>query len=189
MRSWFKICMLALCWSVGAQAQNVALKTNVLHWATLSLNLEPEVAVGKKSTLALGISYNPWTFSDNRKWKHIRVQPEYRYWICRPFGGHFLGLHASYTRFNVGNVSLPFGMMPDLKTNRVQGNEWAIGLGYGYHWILSPHWSIEAEAGVGFSHADFDEYLCQTCGDYLGSRHTNRFLPTKLSVSFVYVIH
>ncbi len=23
------------------------------------------------------------------------------------------------------------------------------GLGYGYHWILSRHWSLEAELGVG----------------------------------------
>lgn len=188
MRSRFKIWLLALCLSAGAQAQKVALKTNVFHWATLSLNVEPEVIVGKKSTMALGISYNPWTFSENRKWRHLRVQPEYRYWICRPFGGHFLGLHASYTRFNVGNVNLPFGIFPDLEKNRLQGNEWAVGLGYGYHWILSSHWSMEAEVGLGFSHADFDRYQCQTCGDFLNSKHTNRFLPTKLAVSFVYVI-
>lgn len=180
--------VVSVFWTVNTYAQHVALKTDVVNWATLSLNIEPEVRVGKKSTLALGLSYNPWTFAENRKWRHLRVQPEYRYWICRPFGGHFLGLHASYTRFNVGRVDLPFGMLPALAENRVQGNEWAVGLGYGYHWILSDYWSIEAELGLGFSHACFDEYLCQVCGDYLGSRHTNRFVPTKLSVSFIYVI-
>lgn len=170
------------------QAQDLVVKTDLTNWATLSLNVEPEVRVGKKSTLALGISYNPWTFAENRKWRHLRVQPEYRYWICRPFGGHFLGLHASYTRFNVGRVDFPGHFLPALAENRVQGNEWAVGIGYGYHWILSTRWSFEAEVGLGFSHADFDEYRCETCGDYLGSRHTNRFMPTKLSLSFIYVI-
>lgn len=172
----------------AVQAQKIALKADVLNYATASLHLEPEVVVGHKSTLALGISYNPWTFADNMKWRHLRVQPEYRYWLCRPFGGHFLGLHASYTRFNVGNVSLPFNWLPILNDNRVQGNEWAVGVGYGYHWILTPHWSMEAEVGVGYSHADFDRYECQKCGDHLEKRHTNRFMPTKLALSFIYII-
>ena len=91
------LCLLGLCgWFVAVQAQTVALKTDLVNWATASLNLEPEVKVGRKSTMALGLSWNPWTFSDNKKWRHLRVQPEYRYWICRPFGGHFLGLHAAF---------------------------------------------------------------------------------------------
>ncbi len=182
------LCLLGLCgWFVAVQAQTVALKTDLVNWATASLNLEPEVKVGRKSTMALGLSWNPWTFSDNKKWRHLRVQPEYRYWICRPFGGHFLGLHASYTRFNAGGVSLPFGLWPKLEDQRVQGNEWAVGLGYGYHWILSRHWSLEAELGLGYSFADFDAYECRKCGDKLEERTTHRFVPTKLSVSFIYV--
>jgi hypothetical protein len=188
-RKYFISLVAFFCLCLGgttARAQKVALKANVLNYATATLHLEPEVAVGQKSTLALGVSYNPWTFSDNKKWRHLRVQPEYRYWLCRPFGGHFLGLHASYTRFNMGNVDLPF--LPVLENNRIQGNEWAVGIGYGYHWILSSHWSMEAEIGVGYSHADFDRYECQKCGDHLEERHTNRFAPTKLALSFIYVI-
>lgn len=190
MKRRYSISLLALiCLCLGGargMAQKVALKANVLNYAMASLNLEPEVAVGKKSTMVLGVTYNPWTFSDNKKWRHLRVQPEYRYWLCRPFGGHFLGLHASYTRFNMGNVDLP--ILPVLENNRIQGNEWAVGIGYGYHWILSSHWSMEAEVGVGYSHADFDRYECQKCGDRLETRHTNRFAPTKLALSFIYVI-
>lgn len=74
-----------------------------------------------------------------------------------------------------------------LEDQRVQGNEWAVGLGYGYHWILSRHWSLEAELGLGYSFADFDAYECRKCGDKLEERTTHRFVPTKLSVSFIYV--
>ena len=69
------LCLLGLCgWFVAVQAQTVALKTDLVNWATASLNLEPEVKVGRKSTMALGLSWNPWTFSDNKKWRHLRVQ-------------------------------------------------------------------------------------------------------------------
>lgn len=87
---------LLLFGQLSGKAQTFALKTDVLNWATASFNIEPEVRVGDNSTLALGLSWNPWTFKEstaNRKWRHLRVQPEYRYWFCRPFGGHFLGLH------------------------------------------------------------------------------------------------
>lgn len=182
---------LLLIGQLSGRAQTFALKTDVLNWATASFNIEPEVRVGDNSTLALGLSWNPWTFKEstaNRKWRHLRVQPEYRYWFCRPFGGHFLGLHASYTRFNAGNVELPFGLYPKLADQRVQGNEWSVGIGYGYHWILSPRWSIEAEVGLGYSHASFDAYDCMKCGDLRGHECTNRFVPTKLSVSVIYMI-
>lgn len=85
---------LLLFGQLSGKAQTFALKTDVLNWATASFNIEPEVRVGDNSTLALGLSWNPWTFKEstaNRKWRHLRVQPEYRYWFCRPFGGHFLG--------------------------------------------------------------------------------------------------
>lgn len=123
------IVMLLLFCSASASAQTVALKTDLLNWATLSMNIEPEVRVGKKSTLALGLSYNPWTFRDNKKWRHFRVQPEYRYWICRPFGGHFLGLHASYTRFNVGGVKAFFQSLYPYR--RQPGAGQRVGCGFG----------------------------------------------------------
>ena len=41
--------------------------------------------------------------------------------------------------------------------------------------------------GLGYSFADFDAYECRKCGDKLEERTTHRFVPTKLSVSFIYV--
>lgn len=176
------------CFAFASQAQVFALKTDVSGWATTSMNIEPEVKLGDRSTLALGVSYNPWTFSSNKKWKHLRVQPEYRYWLCRAFSGHFFGLHASYTRFNVGGVDLPFGIFPKLEDQRVQGNEYAVGIGYGYHWIISRRWSFEAEIGLGYSHSDFEAYECRKCGDKLEKRSVDKFLPTKFSLSFIYML-
>lgn len=174
-----------------AKAQTFALKTDLVKWGTASLNIEPEVKLGKRSTLALGVSWNPWTFKEeekNMKWKHLLVQPEYRYWFCNAFEGHFLGLHPFYARFNVGNVKLPFGMVEDLQHRRYQGNLFGAGVGYGYHLVLGNRWSFEAEIGLGLGYADYGKYCWKKCGLKLEEDSRLMFMPTKLSLSFVYII-
>ena len=52
--------LLAVCCWAGASAQQVAVKTNLLYWATATPNVGAEVAVGKHSTLGFSANYNPW---------------------------------------------------------------------------------------------------------------------------------
>ena len=81
-----------------------------------------------------------------------------------------------------------FRLWPKLEDQRVQGNEWAVGLGYGYHWILSRHWSLEAELGLGYSFADFDAYTsAASVATSWKSAPPTVSCPPKLSVSFIYV--
>ena len=60
-------------------AQKIAVKSNLLGWATTTPTLGAEIGLDDRWTLNTHIYYNPFTFKDNRKWKHIRVQPEVRY--------------------------------------------------------------------------------------------------------------
>ena len=84
-------CMaLLLFLPVRTAAQDMAVKTNAVGWATVSPNIAFEYRVARKWTLDLSLSYNPFTFGDNKKWRHVAVQPEARYWLCAPFGGHFV---------------------------------------------------------------------------------------------------
>ena len=169
-------------------AQRFALKTDVVKWATASFNLEPEVRVGKKSTVALALSYNPWTFGDNRKWKHLWVQPEYRYWLCAPFSGHFIGGHILYTHYNAGNVDLPFGVWSGLEQNRYQGDLVGAGFVYGYHWMLTTRFSLEAAVGIGYGFTRYKYYECPTCGAYKGTQNKHLLMPTRAAISLVYVL-
>lgn len=89
-------------------APKIAVKTNLLYDATSTFNLGFEFGLGKKWTLDVSGNYNPWTFSENRKMKHWLIQPEIRWWICRRFSGHFLGLHSHYAQYNMGGM-LPWG--------------------------------------------------------------------------------
>lgn len=161
-----------------------AIKTNLLYDATSSINLGVEAKLSRKLTLDFPVNYNPWTFSDNRKLKHLLVQPELRYWLCEPFYGHFLGLHAHYAYYNVGH--LPFGGR--LTDYRYEG--WLAGAGgsYGYQWFLSNRWSIEATMGVGYAYLRYNKYECRACGDHLAKNHKHYFGVTKVGVSLIYII-
>ena len=159
------------CWS-----QDFALKTNALYWAATTPNIGIEAALSHKVTLDVGAAYNPWTFCDDKKMRFWLVQPEVRYWLCEKFEGHFFGLHLHGAQY--------FGGFTD---KRYDGYLAGGGLTYGYDWILSPHWNLEAAVGVGYArlwYKESDRITCLKCyenktADYIGL--------TKLAVTFVYI--
>lgn len=182
------IALLATCsMGVTAKAQQVAVKTNILYDATTTPNLGAEMSVGKKSSVQLFYGLNPWKYGNNKKLRHWSLMPEYRYWFCRPFTGHFVGVHALGGQFNMGGVKLPFGAFPSLRTHRYEGWFAGGGLTYGYSWILGKHWNVEAAVGVGYAYIKYKEFECKTCGKQLKEDHKNYIGPTKAALNLVYV--
>lgn len=173
-------------------AQEVAVKTNVPYWATTTPNVGFEVALGAKWTLDVSGGYNPWTFSDNMKWKHWLVQPELRYWLCEKMGGHFFGIHALGGQYNIGNVNIDLKMLGTdfsmLKEHRFEGWMAGAGLSYGYAWMLSRHLNLEAELGLGYVYSRYDRFQCVTCGSKeVADKSHNYVGPTKAAINLVYV--
>lgn len=176
-----------------------AVKTNLLYDATTTPNIGAELRVGSRSTVNLVYGLNPWTFSSEthgqRKAKHWVLMPEYRWWTCSAFNGHFLGVHAFGGQMNASNVNIPlpggfFGgdnIASEVKRHRYQGEFAGVGLTYGYQWILSRHWNLEAEVGVGYGHVWYDKYSCEECVGKIGSGGTNYAGLTKLGLSIMYV--
>lgn len=159
-----------------------ALKTNALYWATTTPNLGIEFALGRKHTLDISANYNPFEFSNRKKFKHWLIQPEYRYWFCDRFYKHFIGFHGHYAEFNICDIKI-LGE----ENRRYQGNAFGGGISYGYHWILGNHWSIEATIGVGYARIEYDKYECRECGNKIKEDHKNYFGPTKAGISFIYI--
>lgn len=175
----------------AANAQDVALKTNLINDIALSPNIGVEVGLAPKWTLDMTAEMNLWKV-DGRSWKHLYFQPEARYWFCQRFSGHFIGFHALGGIYNFGKLNLPFNMLgsnlKELKDKRYQG--WAAGAGvvYGYAWPLHKHWNIEAALGIGWLYTRFDSYPCQVCGTKIDrNKSHNYFGPTKLSVAVEYI--
>lgn len=172
---------------LNVYSQNVAVKTNLLGWGGASPNLGLEIGVGKKSTLDVVYSFNPFEFGNRRYWKHWRVVPEYRYWFCERFHGHFIGVHAIGGEYNLARVKLPFGVYKNTRHARYEGWGAGGGISYGYQWLLSLHWSFEATLGVGYIYSEYDKYPCASCGRKIDSGRKHYLGPTKAALNLIYV--
>lgn len=164
-----------------------AVKTNLLYDATTTINLGVEFRTGLKTSLDIPINYNPWTFDNNKKWKHLLVQPEFRYWTAETFRGHFFGLHGHYAYYNIGGLDNP-PFSTYMNTHRFEGWLAGAGLSYGYRWNFSHRWAMEATLGVGYAYLSYDKYPCYTCGKKIGSETKNYFGPTKAGISLIFNI-
>ena len=87
------------------------------------------VAVGAEAALT-----DNWTVETSAYWNPIRterlttqvgaVQLGVRHWFYEDFVGHFLGLHASWVDYRIGN-----------RRRTYDGRAYGIGISYGYAWI------------------------------------------------------
>ena len=177
-----------IAFSAASYAQSTAIKTNLLYWGTTSPNLQLEFGLSKKTTLELGAGFNLFEFSDNKKFKHVLVQPEYRYWFCERFNGHFLGVHAHGAQFNTGGFDIPVGRLDTFKDSRYQGYLYGGGISWGYQWVLSPRWNFEASIGGGYARIHYDKYPCATCGSKEADGKENYWGVTKGALSLIYFI-
>lgn len=165
--------IISLC--VEAPAQDIAIKTNGLYWLTTTPNVGIELALSRKMTLDLSGAYNPWTFKDDKKMRLWLVQPELKYWFCEKFEGHFVGLHLHGAQYFGG-----------FKDKRYDGYLAGGGFTYGYDWILSPRWNLEAAIGLGYArlwYKESDRIPCLKCYE---KKHKNYFGPTKVALSLIY---
>lgn len=185
------LCILLVLTSLQVSAQSVSVKTNLIYDVSTTVNLGAEVGLSPKWTLDVSANYNGWTFSENKKWKHWLIQPEVRYWLCERFNGHFVGAHLLGGIYNIGNLDTDFMLLGtdfgQLKNYRYEGWMAGVGVGYGYQWLLSRHWSLEAEIGVGYVYSRADKFECATCGEKLEDNEPHHYVgPTKVALSLIY---
>lgn len=189
-RTLLLLLLLCCCGWLPAQSPegrrhtpSFGLKSNIAYDAVGSFNLGAEFRLSPRVSLDVPFVYNPLSFSEDRKWKHMLVQPELRLWTCEAFNGHFFGLHAHYAYYNVGGIGSRW-----MKMHRFEGWLAGVGVSYGYQWLLSPRWSLEASLGVGYAYMDYDRYLCKKCGEFQAHDKMNYFGPTKAAISLIYII-
>ncbi|MGL5683916.1 MAG: DUF3575 domain-containing protein [Marinifilaceae bacterium] len=178
--------LLILTPTIGLIGQ-VGVKTNVLGDAFRLPNLGAEISLNRKMSIDANITYNPWKFSHNKQLKLFLVRPEYRYWLCDVFNGHFFGAHLMGGMYNVMGVKPPFALWSDMKHYRYKGHLWGAGLTYGYQFILSEHWNAEAAVGFGYAYVTYKKYPCKSCPELIEKSHKNYLGPTKAAISLIYI--
>lgn len=179
-RSLLLLLPLLLCFmfaSPGAKAQRMALKTNAVEYLILSPNLTFEARLSRVLSLQIGMAVNPIAKPiAGIQATNFRVEPELRYWINRPMARHFIALSVT-----AGTYSLEF------KDRHFKGDGIAAGISYGYAWVLSKHWNMEAEIGVGVGNL----HAYKFAGDEPRPKTTNFRhtlpVPVRFGLSFGYV--
>lgn len=155
--------------------------------ATRTINLGTEIGLGKKSSLDLSVNYNPWEYGENKMAKMLVLQPEYRFWFCDRFNGHFIGIHAHGGIYQFAGLKMPFGLWENLQNHRFKGHFYGAGISYGYQWLLGKHWNLEGNIGVGYARVKFEQFECKTCGTKTAEGNKNYYGPTKAAISLIYL--
>lgn len=196
MRTQLRFCLIFIVLVLGGrisqvQAQDWAIKTNLISDATATVNIGTEIGIAPKWTIDISGSYNNWSKNDSVKWKHAFIQPEARYWFCDRFSRHFIGAHLIGGAFNLGNIRNNISILGTdfsvLSQKRYQGYAYGAGVVYGFAFMLSKSVNLELELGVGYAYLDYDIFNCSGCGRKVGSDNHHYVGPTKAAVNLVFV--
>ncbi len=193
MNKFFLLVIFSFVTTTANYAQEVVLKTNILYGAvTYTPNLALEYGLGERTTINVSGGYNPWnmesTKNQGEKLAHWLIQPEFRYWTCEKFNGHFFGVHGNYARYNIGKKELPILLGEGSEKYRHEGSAYGVGITYGYVLNLSVRLALEFEIGLGYMRLDYDKYEAPKCGKLIGSESRNYYGPTKLGVTLAWAI-
>lgn len=151
-------------------AQQVTISNNLLYDAWLTPNLRMGVRLAPHWSMGVTAGYRPWPTDDHKskKWKHLLVSPDLRYWTDSVNVHHFFGVNLIYSHYNVADVKFPFGLYKSVRNERRQGDLGALGIYYGYSWPLGRHWNIEALIGAAVGYTKYNRYECGECGTKIG---------------------
>ena len=175
-----------------------AVKTNLLADAATLVNIGIEVPIGERYSVA-GMLYFPWWSS---KANDITIQMfggtlEGRYWLGdrsrkETMTGFFAGIYggAGYFDFQLGNLSNDEG---------VQGDFYVMGgLSVGYAHVIGKRLRMEYSLGMGYLRSDYRKYKSAKGTKYgdikaveypWEEKRISGFLPSKLEVSLVWLLH
>lgn len=178
--TFVRLCLLALL-AVGSQlpirAQRVGIKTNALGWLGASPNLGVELRPSRHFTLNLEVLGSPLKVG-NLRTQHFTFIPEVRYWFsARPQAGHFLGVNALASTYHFAWSNMNH-----------RGDAFGAGVTYGHCWVLSRRWSLETTAGVGLVHVRDKKFSNGVAEPIEPDNSKTRLFPTKLGISFVYIL-
>lgn len=157
--------------------QRVALRTNILDWATLTPNLTLETRLSNRISLGLGFAGNPVkiTVCDTR-FNSFRFMPELRYWFNRPMAKHYAGVALLASSFDLKH-----------KETLKQGDIFGGGLTYGYALVLGRHWNVEFTVGAGLGYVRYFDYLEGEFKPSSPNVSKLMIIPMNIGVSFTYI--
>lgn len=128
-------------------AMGLALRANLLRWATLTPDLGLEWRIGDRWSVGVNGSWTSWSWRDKeRRYALWEVAPEVRYYIGKERRG-YLG-----AMFKAGAFNYKFS-----ETGR-QGDLVGGGLTGGYILPVGKRLALDFSLGLGYLNADYEKY-------------------------------
>ena len=132
---------------VEKSGHTLALRANLLRWATLTPDLGIEWRVSCHVGILVNGSWTSWSWSGkDRRYALWKVSPEVRYYIGKENRG-YLGV-----MYHIGEFNCKLGA-----TGR-QGDYQGGGITGGYLLELNRALSLDFHAGIGYTRAEYDKY-------------------------------
>lgn len=170
---------------IGAQAQKVAVSTNVFDWANFATtNLEAGVSIHQHFSIQAGARYNPWKFKTQKLGlplynNQTTAYAGFRFWPWYVFSGWWIGVQAQYTDYKETGIwrhALDIGK--------------AIGGGLSFGYTLMLHEKLNLEFGAGMWAGRRYEHVLYCCPDHMQVRESgpgNFVAMNDISISLMYV--
>lgn len=173
---------------MSAKLPRIALKTNLLYGGVaLAPNLAVEIGTGSRNSLEIfgGVNWKKHNSKNTKQLQHFIIRPEYRWWMCERYNGHFIGVHAFYAHYQISGRKVP---MLFKKENRYDGDALGAGFTYGYNLILGKKWGLEFNVGVGAAYLKYDKFTCAACDRDAADKNKFYFGPTRAGVTLTFLI-
>lgn len=174
----------AIVTSLSANAQMVAVNTDIAMDALMAPSLGMEIVTGNKTSFNVNFIY-AWK-AMGKNIEATVVQPEFRYYLSnRPVHGIFMGVGAIGTRYDI-----------TWKNKIYKGDAAGLGLTFGYVYNITRRLSLDIHAGYGALFYNQKEIFVNDRYDEDSKDHgftkanANGYylLPTRIGVSLSYVL-
>ena len=167
----------------AASAQRLSVATNLLDYADYgTLNVEGDLAVGRRWTLTAGAKYNPFLYKADTPEPLSARQRLYaagvRFWPWHVFSGWWLGGKVQFQEYNRGGIR---------SAETGEGDRYGAGLSAGFSYMLHPSLNVSVGAGVWAGYERYTLYSCAVCGMTEGGGEKTFILPNDLALTLSYV--
>ena len=167
----------------------IAVKSNLLYDAVTALNVELEIPIGRRWSIAIEDVFPWWHKGNKYAFQMWEMGIEGRYWFHRTpernvLTGHFIGLYGMSAKYD-------FQWRRDVN---YQGEYWSAGLTYGYAMPIGKRFNIEFSVSMGYLSTAYRHYMPTPEWDNLVRDpyewgRKGYIGPTKAKVSLVFPVN
>ena len=154
----------------------LALRANLLRWATLTPDLGVEWRINRHVGIGIDGTYTSWTWNNNdRRYALWEITPEVRYYLGKAKRG-YIGAMYKAGAFDY-----------KLSTTGKQGDLMGGGITGGYRMQLNKSFFMDFSLGLGYIHADYEKYVTiDGVRVTRGEESNNWWGPTHAGVTLVW---